>query len=192
MIKTENFEKVEIKSQEELRNWLIDHHTQEESIWIVTYKKSKPEWYVSKEAILDEVLCFGWIDGIRRKLDEHKTMQLIGPRRKQHWSKTYKDSVEQLRKDGLMMPAGEAAVAVSIESGLWSFLDDVDALITPADLQKKLETDKSALDFFNSINPSSKRFVLRWVKLAKTDKTRKKRIDKLFQLSLKGEKLSGS
>ena len=192
MIKTENFEKVEIKSQEELRNWLIDHHTQEESIWIVTYKKSKPEWYVSKEAILDEVLCFGWIDGIRRKLDEHKTMQLIGPRRKQHWSKTYKDSVEQLRKDGLMMPAGEAAVAVSKESGLWSFLDDVDALITPADLQKKLETDKSALDFFNSINPSSKRFVLRWVKLAKTDKTRKKRIDKLFQLSLKGEKLSGS
>ena len=192
MIKTENFEKVEIKSQEELRNWLIDHHTQEESIWIVTYKKSKPEWYVSKEAILDEVLCFGWIDGIRRKLDEHKTMQLIGPRRKQHWSKTYKDRVEQLRKDGLMMPAGEAAVAASKERGLWSFLDDVDALITPADLQKKLETDKSALDFFNSINPSSKRFVLRWVKLAKTDKTRKKRIDKLFQLSLKGEKLSGS
>lgn len=192
MIKTENFEKVEVKSQSELRDWLMDNHTQVESIWLVTYKKNKPDWYVSKEAILDEVLCFGWIDGIRRKLDEDRTMQLIGPRRKQHWSKTYKDRVEELRKSGKMTTAGEAAVTASKESGLWSFLDDVDALITPPDLQEKLQNNTNALEFFNAINPSSKRFVLRWIKLAKTEKTRKSRINKIFELSLKGEKLPGS
>ena len=192
MTKTENFEKIEVQSQDELRAWLTAHHTQQDSIWLVTYKKSTPDKYLSTGAVLDELLCFGWVDGIRRKLDEHRTMQLIGPRRKQHWSKTYKDRVSKLRRDGLMMPAGEAAVAASKESGLWSFLDDVDALITPPDLQKKLETDKSAIDFFNAINPSSKRFALRWLKLAKTDKTRQARIQKLFDLSLKGEKLPGS
>lgn len=77
MIKTENFNKVPIKSQEDLRAWLMANHQQEESIWLVTYKKSVPDFYVSRWEVLDELICFGWIDGIRRKLDENKTMQLI-------------------------------------------------------------------------------------------------------------------
>lgn len=192
MTKTENFKKVEVQSQAELRAWLAAHHTQKESIWLVTYKKSTPDKYVSTGAVLDEVLCFGWIDGIRRKLDADRTMQLIGPRRQQHWSKTYKDRVAKLEKEGKMMPAGRAVVELSKANGLWTFLDDVDALITPPDLQAKLETDASALDFFEAINPSSKRFVLRWLKLAKTDKTRQSRIIKIFELSLNGKKLPGS
>ena len=75
MIKTENFEKVHIDSAEDLREWLTEHHAQEESVWSVTYKKSVPNKYVSREEVLDELLCFGWIDGIRRKLDTDRTMQ---------------------------------------------------------------------------------------------------------------------
>ena len=149
-------------------------------------------YYLSTGEVLDELLCFGWVDGIRRKLDENKTMQLIGPRRKQHWSKTYKDRASKLEKEGHMMPSGFAAIAESKKTGLWSFLDDVDALIIPKDLKEKLESDPEAFSFFNAINPSSKRFALRWLKMAKTEKTRTKRIDHLYSISLLGEKLKGS
>ena len=63
MIKAENFNKIEITSQEELRTWLMKNHMQTESVWLVTYKKSVPDKYVSRWDVLDELICFGWIDG---------------------------------------------------------------------------------------------------------------------------------
>ena len=192
MLNTDNFDKVEITSVEDLRNWLINNHNQDKGVWLVTFKKCEIKKYVSREEVLDELLCFGWIDGIRRKLDEKRTMQLITRRRVQHWSKTYKERVSKLIDQGKMHDAGLRSISISKSNGLWDFMDDVDNLIVPKDLQKELSNKKEALEFFNSINPSSKRFVLRWVKLAKTEKTRKNRIQKLVELSSKGEKLPGS
>ena len=83
MVKTKNFEKIEVQSATQLRDWLFINHTQKESIWLVTYKKHVPDKYVSISEVLDQLLCFGWIDGIRRKLDEDKTMQLISPKQTQ-------------------------------------------------------------------------------------------------------------
>jgi uncharacterized protein YdeI (YjbR/CyaY-like superfamily) len=67
MIKTEDFDRVEISSSEELRTWLVKNHSQSDSVWLVSYKKNVPEKYVSRWEVLDELICFGWIDGIRRK-----------------------------------------------------------------------------------------------------------------------------
>ncbi|NRB59638.1 MAG: YdeI/OmpD-associated family protein [Winogradskyella sp.] len=192
MIKTDNFEKVEVNSSRELRNWLSVHYNQTESVWLVTYKKDTPEKYVSTSEILDELLCFGWIDGIRRKLDDDKTMQLISKRKAQHWAKTYKDRAEKLISENRMAPSGYKSIKASKENGMWDFMNDVDMLIKPDDLEKELSEQPEALAFFDAINDSSKRFVLRWIKLAKTDKTRKNRIKKIVQLSAKGEKLKGS
>ncbi len=192
MFNTDNFDQVEITSVEDLRNWLIDNNNQDKGVWLVTFKKCEIKKYVSREEVLDELLCFGWIDGIRRKLDEKRTMQLITRRRVQHWSKTYKERVSKLIEQGKMHDAGLRSISISKSNGLWNFMDDVDDLIVHEDLQEELSKKKEALEFFNSINPSSKRFVLRWVKLAKTDKTRKNRIQKLVELSSKGEKLPGS
>ena len=192
MIKTENFEQVAVDSAAALRNWLTQNHEQEASIWLVTYKKEVPDKYISTSLVLDELLCFGWIDGIRRKLDDTRTMQLIAPRKTQHWTKTYKDRAQKLIDQKLMQPAGYASIEAGKQSGLWHFMDDVDALIIPADLEKALKAKFQAFDFFVNINPSSKRFVLRWLKLSKTEKTRLKRIEQLVTLSAKGEKLKGS
>ncbi|MEM6725286.1 MAG: YdeI/OmpD-associated family protein [Bacteroidota bacterium] len=192
MIKTENFEKVEIESAEQLRDWLLAHHSQEDSFWLVTYKKSTPEKYVSTSEVLDELLCFGWIDGIRRKLDLERTMQLISPRKTQHWARTYKERAAKLIESGRMHQAGLNAIEASKKNGLWDFMNDVDNLIIPKDLAAGLAKYPSATEFFHAINDSSKRFVLRWLKLAKTEKTRANRIEKLAQLSAKGEKLKGS
>ena len=192
MIKTENFEQVVIENQAALREWLLEHHQQEASVWLVTYKKSEKEKYVSREEVLDELLCFGWIDGIRRKRDEKTSMQLIAPRKAQHWAKSYKERAAKLIEAGKMHTAGQASIDRGKASGLWHFMDDVDALILPEDLKKALKALPPAATFFDNINPSSKRFVLRWIKLAKTKKTRKSRILKIAQLSAKGEKLPGS
>jgi uncharacterized protein YdeI (YjbR/CyaY-like superfamily) len=192
MIKTENFIQVEVKSSSELREWLLMNHTQKESIWLVTYKKEITEKYVSVQEVLDQLLCFGWIDGIRRKLDQERTMQLIAPRKVEHWSQTYKLRFAKLEELGLIHQSGFNAVETSKKAGLWNFMDDVDNLIIPNDLQEALSINNEAKLFFEAINASSKRFVLRWIKLAKTDKTRVSRIEQIVQLSSKGEKLKGS
>lgn len=192
MIKTENFDKVEITSQKELRSWLLKNHAQFESVWLVTYKKSESDKYVSRWDVLDELICFGWIDGIRRKLDDKKTMQLISKRKVEHWAKTYKERAAKLIEEGRVNESGLKTISDSKSNGLWNFMDDVDNLVVPKDLQLELSKLESAGEFFNSINPSSKRFVLRWIKLAKTYKTRKNRIKKIAELSSKGEKLPGS
>ncbi len=192
MVKTEKFETLEITCSAELRSWLSLHYQQSESIWLVTYKKNVPEKYVSRWEVLDELLCFGWIDGVRRKLDQEKTMQLISPRRAQHWAKSYKDRAANLIASGKMHASGLKSIANSKANGLWNFMDDVDNLVVPEDLLKGLSQREGALDFFQTINASSKRFVLRWIKLAKTAKTRKKRIEKIAMLSSKGQKLPGS
>lgn len=192
MIQTDNFKKVEVASQEELRRWLEQNHQQKESVWLVTFKKSVPDKYLSTSQVLDELLCFGWIDGIRRKLDEQKTMQLISQRRIEHWAKTYKDRAAKLIEEGKMQAAGFRSIELSKQNGLWDFMEDVDKLIVPQDLQEALAKKPGATDFFYAINDSSKRFVLRWIKLSKTKKTRKARIEQIAELSAKGEKFKGS
>jgi uncharacterized protein YdeI (YjbR/CyaY-like superfamily) len=192
MTKTENFIQVEVKSSSELREWLFRNHTQKESVWLVTFKKEATEKYVSVQEVLDQLLCFGWIDGIRRKLDQQRTMQLIAPRKVEHWSQTYKVRFAKLDEAGLIHQSGFNAVTASKKTGLWNFMDDVDNLIIPVDLKEALSKNNEAKLFFETINASSKRFVLRWIKLAKTDKTRASRIKQIVQLSLKGEKLKGS
>lgn len=191
MIKTENFIQVQITSQAELRNWLMQNHTQKESIWLVTFKKEVPEKYVSVQEVLDELLCFGWIDGIRRKLDETRTMQLIAPRKVEHWTKTYKDRYAKLLDQKLVLPAGEEALAKSKAAGLWDFMDDVDALIKPADFIKCLESFPDAMVNFNTFGTSSQRFILRWIKISKTEATRSKRILEAATLANDNKKIPG-
>lgn len=192
MVKTENFIQVEICSGDELRAWLRLNHAQKDSVWLVTFKKDVPEKYVSTQEVLDELLCFGWIDGLRRKLDEERTMQLISPRKVQHWTRTYKDRYARLEKEGRMTDAGRNAVALSKQNGLWNFMDDVDALIKPPDLIQCLEENTPAMACFDAFGAASKRFMLRYIKVAKTADTRRKRIVQIALLAKENTKLPGS
>jgi len=191
MVKTENFEQIEVRSSEQLREWLKTNNAQKESIWLITYKKETLEKYVSVQEVLDELLCFGWIDGIRRKLDEKRTMQLIAPRKVEHWTKTYKDRFAKLEELGLVEDAGKQSVLKSKEKGLWDFMNDVDALILPTDFIIELQSYQNALINFNAFGASSKRFILRWIKLAKTSETRNKRIKQASELADKNLKIPG-
>ncbi|MEM9709238.1 MAG: YdeI/OmpD-associated family protein [Pseudomonadota bacterium] len=185
MTDTENFAKVELASAAGLWEWLDGHHRQEDSVWLVTWLAKHPDKYVSRDEVLDALLAYGWIDGIRRKLDADRTMQLISPRKTEFWAKSYKDRVERLEADGRMADPGRAAVARGKAAGLWDFMDDVDALIVPEDLGAA-----GAGAAFDKLAPSYRRNVLRWIKLAKTDATRSKRIAKAAQTAARGEKMA--
>ena len=191
MTKTENFIQVDVKSVSELRNWLLQNHHQKESIWLVTFKKEVPDKYGSIQEVLDELLCFGWIDGIRRKLDNERTMQLIAPRKVEHWAKTYKERFSKLEALGLVHQAGFNSVSASKKAGLWDFMDDVDNLIIPSDLNQALTGHQPAMEYFQKFSPSNKRFILRYIKLAKTAATRTKRILQVVTLAAENKKIPG-
>lgn len=189
MIRTEDYEAVEIRSAADLRAWLSANHERETSVWLVTYKKAPGAPYVSTSEVLDELVAFGWIDGIRRKLDETRTMQLVSRRRQQAWAQTYKDRAARLVAEGRMEAPGFAAIAASKASGLWDATAAVDALVVPADLAEELAAAPTADAFWTAAAPSYRRNVLRWLHAAKRPDTRAARIASIVAASRSGEKL---
>lgn len=171
--------RVEAVSASQLRAWLEENHGQEDSVWLVTYKKSAGSRYVSTEEILDELVAFGWTDGIRQKVDDERTMQLISPRRTKTWAKSYMDRAERLIIEGRMHPAGQAMIDIARQSGTWDGMNEVDALILPQDLADALIAHGNALGNFTVFPPSTRRNTLRWVATARTAPTRQRRIDQI-------------
>ncbi len=99
MIETDRFNKVEIASLYDLEAWLDANHSQKDSVWMVRYKKHVANKYVARLDALDLLIAFGWIDGIARKLDDDRTMQLIAPRKQQVWTQTYRDRAARLEAE---------------------------------------------------------------------------------------------
>ncbi|MDN3203342.1 YdeI/OmpD-associated family protein [Algoriphagus sediminis] len=169
--------KIFINSIAELRAWLEKNHDLKESIWLVRWKKGAGKNYVSYSDIVDELLCFGWVDSLPRKLNEEQTMIRISPRNpRSNWSKINKEKAERLIKTNRMEKAGFTSIKKAKENGSWDFLDDVEALIIPHDLKIALKEYPEAERFFKKFPKSSKRGILKWIKSAKTDSTRQKRI----------------
>ena len=179
-IKTENFSSVEITNEQDLWIWLSNNFGSQESVWLITYKKSTPQKYLSREQVLDALIAYGWIDGIRRKLDDQRTMQLISQRKTQSWSATYKQRAERLEAEGRMQQSGRDAISQSKLLSLWDAMQDVDTLVIPNDLQILLDNNRTAATYFTDCPPSYKRNVLRWLKSAKTERTRQKRLDSIY------------
>lgn len=189
MISNDRFAWVEITDLSQLRAWLVAHHGQESSVWLVRYKATCPEWFVDRLDVLDELICFGWIDGLARKLEGDRTMQLISPRRQQVWTQSYKDRAARLIVERRMAPPGLAAIARSKALGLWDASAAIDALDMPADLVAALASDPTAEAYFIQAAPSYRRNVLRWIHGAKKHETRRGRIEKLVLSSGRREKL---
>jgi len=187
-----NLEKIEIRSSHELRKWLESNHTQEESVWLVSYKKSVPDFYVSWNNIVDQLLCFGWIDSVVRKLDDIKTMRLISKRKKGSiWSLVNKKKVSRLIEDDLLTPAGLMVIKQAKKDGSWHFLDEIDKLIIPDDLMFEFKRYPKALDHFEQFPKSVKQGILYWIKSAKKKETRETRIIETAFLASENVRVNG-
>lgn len=178
------FDRLEIKSLAELRDWLARNHSQTEAVWLVSFKKSESELHVPYAEVVDELLCWGWIDSTPRKLDERRSMILIANRKPaSRWSKVNKDKVARMLAEGRMQASGIAKVELAKATGTWDALNDVDALNEPDDLRTALESRPDARRFWEQFPPSTRRGILEWILAAKTEPTRARRIAETADLA---------
>ena len=173
----EDVPEVAIASREQLRRWLTDNHECGRSVWLVLWKKGSGEPALGYDALVDECLCFGWVDGLPGKVDARRWKIRISPRSPaSNWSGVNKRKVAQLERAGRMTDAGRAAIAVAKRRGTWTFLDDVERLEIPDDLARALDDESGARKRFERFPASSRRGILEWIKTAKRPETRAKRI----------------
>lgn len=180
-----NKKKLEVicpKNQAEWRKWLEENHAKKDGVGLIAYKKSSGISTVLWGETVDEALCFGWIDSVRRPIDEEKYMQYFGKRKATStWSKINKQKIELLSAKGMMTEAGLKAIEVAKENGSWTILDEVEALIIPDDLSQELNSNPGAESYFLSLSKSRKKMLLQWIVLAKRPETRKKRIKEITE-----------
>lgn len=184
----EKFQKVEVTNEEELWEWFEENHAQDESIWLVTWKASHRDKYVSRDQVLDALIAYGWIDGRRLKLDDDRTMQLLSKRKQQAWAETYHVRAQKLIETGRMTQYGMAVIEQSKASGKWNEMAHVDALHEPEDLIAEI-TARNANNWWSKAAPSYRRNVLRWVAGAKKPETRAKRVEIIAEHAGRREKV---
>jgi uncharacterized protein YdeI (YjbR/CyaY-like superfamily) len=114
-------------------------------VWVVTYKKRSGGPYASYDDVVEEALCFGWIDSVRRSLDADRSQLLVTPRKRgSRWSKANKQRIQRLTAAGRLAPAGLAAVTDAKADGSWTALDAVEELVEPEDLGAALDAEPDA------------------------------------------------
>jgi uncharacterized protein YdeI (YjbR/CyaY-like superfamily) len=171
-------------SRAEWRQWLAEHHTESEGVWLISYKKATGQPRLDYEEAVEEALCFGWIDSKYRALDAERSMQWFAPRRAGSiWARSNKERVERLLQAGLMMPAGLAKIEIAKQDGSWTALEELETLTIPPDLAAALAAHAPAALHFDAFPRSTRLAILAWISSAKRPETRAKRIDEAARLA---------
>jgi len=174
-------------SRREWRAWLKKHHQSGRGVWLIYAKKHTGIPSLTWQDGVEEALCFGWIDSVRRPVDDTYFKQLYTPRKpKSNWSAINKASVERLIADGLMSPAGVAAIEVAKANGCWTALDHVETLTLPDDFKQALARDKAARDGFDALSPFVRKTFIYRLSGAKRPETRARRIAELLEAAKRG------
>ena len=143
------------------RGWLKENHDSSSGVWLIVQKKNSRKIGVSLVDVVEEALCFGWIDSKLNVIDENHFKLLLTPRKKGSiWSKRNKQRVRRLIRQGLMTEAGLKVVEAAKKEGSWNRLDAVEELRLPEDLVKTLEVNKSAQKSFGAFSDSLKKQIL--------------------------------
>jgi uncharacterized protein YdeI (YjbR/CyaY-like superfamily) len=164
-------------SRAEWRAWLADNHVSAPGVWVVTYKKGSGKPHLPYAEIVEEALCFGWIDSKSNTVDAERSKLLLTPRKAgSGWSRVNKERIERLVANGLMTPAGLAKIEAARADGSWTALDDIEAMVVPPDLDAALRADPAALAGWERFAPSVRKQLLGWVASAKRPETRVNRV----------------
>jgi uncharacterized protein YdeI (YjbR/CyaY-like superfamily) len=175
------------------RRWLERHHTRDKGVWFVYFKKSSGKQRFTYDDLVEEALCFGWIDGQARALDAERSMLWLSPRKpKSVWSAPNKVRVARVIAAGLMHPAGQARVDAAKANGSWTALDATDRLDVPKDLAAALDATPKARAHFDAFPVTAKKAVLEWVRQAKRPGTRALRIAEAARMAAANERMTGT
>lgn len=178
------------KTQSDLRKWFVTHHAAAAEQWIGFYKKDSGKASINWPQSVDEALCFGWIDGIRKRIDDVSYMIRFTPRRPRSiWSAVNIKRANELSELGLMKPAGLEAFAAREKnrSGIYAYEQRSPELLDQ--YAKKLKQNAAAWKFFQSQPPGYRKLMNWWIVSAKREETRLKRLDRLIELSAAGKRV---
>ena len=174
----DNYPVKSFKNAAAFESWLEKNHKKADGLWLKVAKAKSGIVSISFPDALDLALCYGWIDGLRRGLDEDYYVQKFTPRRaKSVWSVINKNKVAQLIKDGRMKASGLAAIEEAKKNGQWDNAYHSPANISiPDDLQNALDKNKKAKAFFEKLNAQNRYAILYRIHQVKREETKTKKI----------------
>jgi uncharacterized protein YdeI (YjbR/CyaY-like superfamily) len=173
------------------RKWLEQNHAEADALWVGFHRTATGKPSMTWAESVDEALCFGWIDGIRKSVDDNSYKIRFTPRRAgSNWSLVNIKRVGELTTLGRMRPAGLEAFAARKEkrSGVYAYEQRKSAALD-AQQEKRLRANKPAWDFFRSQPPSYRQTAIWWVVNAKREETRERRLDTLIDDSAHGRRI---
>ncbi len=171
--------------------WLGSHFDSSAGVWLRIAKKAANLDSVTYQEALDTALCYGWIDGQKKKWDDESWIQKFTPRGKRSvWSKINRQKTAALIADGRMMPSGLAAIDRAKQNGQWDAAYDSHSTIdVPGDFRKALDKSRKAAKFFETLS-SQNRYAILWrIQTAKKEETRNRRIAQFVEMLKEGNTL---
>ena len=174
---------------EDLYEWLKLHHATKTELWVKIFKKNTGIQSVTWNDVVIEVLCWGWIDGIKKSIDDQAYLQRITPRTtRSNWSKRNTEHVERLVSEGRMQESGLVHVRAAKADERWENAYVVSEMEVPADFLVALEAQPKAKLFFATLTKSSRFVIAHGLTSAKKPETRQKRFSKYMTMLMQEEK----
>lgn len=180
------------ESRSQWRSWLEANHTTEKGVWLCSWRSPDHRPRCPYPEVVEEAICFGWIDSTIRILDEDRGLQLLTPRKaKSSWTRLNRKRVADMEAAGLMTDAGRLAIEVAQGNGWWTIYDPVEDLNEPLSLAAALDASPAARIAWDGFPPSARKMMLWWVISAMKDETRKRRIATIVAKAAVGERAQG-
>lgn len=169
---------------EEFRKWLKKHHKSETELIVGFYKISSNKPSMTWSQSVDQALCFGWIDGIRKSINKESYCIRFTPRKsKSNWSDINIKKVEVLTKSGLMTKEGQKAFDLRTDNKSRNYSHEKEIITLDPAFEREFKKNKSAWKYFNEQRPSYKKLMIHWIMSAKLEKTRLSRLEKTIKIS---------
>jgi len=185
----ENAARAHFETAAQWRAWLEENHATSQGIFVVSWRKPTGKPAMTYNEMVEQALCFGWVDSRASRLDDQRTMLWFTPRRTgSGWSRPNKDRIGILQAAGLMHPSGQAVVDSSHEDGSWNLLDEIDNIEVPIDLQQAFVDRPGSGTNFAAFSASARKALLTWIATAKTPGTRARRVAETAEKAARGEK----
>ena len=178
------------RSRAAFRAWLEKHHATDLELWVGFFRKSSGKGGLMYLESVDEALCFGWIDGVKKRVDEASYMHRFTPRtRDSYWSAVNTRRFKQLVKSGVVAPPGRAAFERRDRKKTEQYSFERKSPVFDPAMERAFKANADAWTFFRAQPPGYQRLLTFWIMSAKQEATRLRRLDMLAAKSAKGERL---
>jgi len=176
-------------SPKDLGGWLKVNHAIETELWVKIYKKKTGIASVTWDDVVVEMLCWGWIDGVKKSIDEQAYLQRVTPRKaRSNWSKRNREHVQRLIIEGRMMESGLVHVRAAQADGRWENAYVASEIKVPTDFLAALKSKPQAQQFFETLTKSSRYVIAYGLTSAKKSETRQRRFEKFMDMLVRQEK----